>query len=489
MKKIFLSVLLVLFTAALFAEEGIEASNDIDASDFRGTVQQAMSSNDYMVTAGDVYTLTYAANGSPVSYTIPVDSTYKIRVANLAVLDVGGRSYLTLKKQVEEIVQKNYPLSGVQFVLLNPASFKVTVKGEVSRTTERTAWALTRLSSVIAGTTTAYSSTRNVSVTSINGKTQSYDLFKATRFGDLSQNPYVRPGDIVTINRIDRKVTISGSIERPGTYELLPGENLSELINYYGNGTTAMADLSRVEITRILDDDNKTGNKIYLDEENLNQNFPLLCYDFVNIANYKSLRPVMFVEGAIQTDEGVTLEASNRRVIQFENDMTYDSLIQNNRALFASAASDIENAYILRKSEVIPINVFEILFNKEYRCNEVVLPGDVLMIPFKQLFVTVSGAVYAPGRYPYIPDRTADYYIALAGGFIKEKNSGDAMDIRDMNGKKLSKKAVITPESMIIAKSNSAMYRFNQYSGVITTILSILATSLSAFAAIQSINH
>lgn len=152
-----------------------------------------MSNADYMVTAGDVYSLTYAANGTAVSYTIAVDSTYRIRVSNLAVLDVSGKSYLTVKKQVEEIVQKNYPLSGVQFVLLNPATYKIVIKGEVTQTTERSVWALTRLSSVVSGITTPYSSVRDVTITSVNGKKRVYDLFKARREGDLSQNPYLRP--------------------------------------------------------------------------------------------------------------------------------------------------------------------------------------------------------------------------------------------------------------------------------------------------------
>ena len=220
------------FALTLYAQD-ISAENSLGASEFTSSVQMAMSNTDYMVTAGDIYSLTYSANGIPVSYTIPVDPTYKIRVSNLAVLDASGKSFMTLKQQVEEIVQKNYPMSGVQFVLLNPASFKVTIKGEVKRTSEKQAWALTRLSSIVSGTTTGYSSIRDITVTSKNGKKRTYDLFKATRYGDLSQNPYVRPGDVIAINRIKRKVTIKGSIERPGTYELMKGENLKNLIEYW----------------------------------------------------------------------------------------------------------------------------------------------------------------------------------------------------------------------------------------------------------------
>ena len=126
------------------------------------------------------------------------------------------------------------------------------------------------------------------------------------------------------------------------------------------------------------------------------------------------------------------------------------------------------------------------LYNKDYYSEYTVENNDILMVPFKQYFVSVAGAVVTPGRYPYIPDRTYDYYVALAGGFDKNKNSRDSVEIIDINGKLLSKTDIITPESIITAEYNSGMYRFNQYSGVITTVLSILSTSLSAYAVIKS---
>ena len=55
--------------------------------------QLAMSVPNYPVTCGDVYTLAFAAGSTPVTYSIPVDTTYKIRVANLGVINAAGLSY------------------------------------------------------------------------------------------------------------------------------------------------------------------------------------------------------------------------------------------------------------------------------------------------------------------------------------------------------------------------------------------------------------
>jgi protein involved in polysaccharide export with SLBB domain len=111
--------------------------------------------------------------------------------------------------------------------------------------------------------------------------------------------------------------------------------------------------------------------------------------------------------------------------------------------------------------------------------------NDTLIIPFRQYFVTVAGSVASPGRYPYIPDREWDYYIALAGGFIPERNSRESITIVDISGKRLGKTDTIVPEAIITARTNRWLYFFNQYAPVITTILTIITTSITAMALIN----
>ncbi len=485
----------------------VSSQNSLKASEFTASVQVAMSNADYMVTAGDVYSLTYAANNTPISYTIAVDSTYRIRVSNLAVLDAKGKSYLTLKRQVEEIVQKNYPLSGVQFVLLTPATYKVTVKGEVLETTECSVWALTRLSDVIKDLTTDLSSFRNVNVTSSDNQTKIYDLFKAQRDGDLSQNPYLRPGDVVTVKKVNRQVFIEGSVNRPGTYELLLGENLKELIDYYADGFTYYADRSKMELCRQDLENDVAGKKIYLSEQNYKDNFGLISFDRITVFDSNDLLPVVFVEGAvnfvseIQDNLGITysaqrvtsstasssLTANNRLAMRFNEGEDYAFFVRRNKNIFTNV-SDLENAYIIRGSEQIPVNLTKMIYDSSYKSQISMQYNDTLLVPFKQFFVSVSGAVYAPGRYPYIPDRTWDYYVGLAGGFLKDKNRNDAIKITDSSGKAYSKGDYILPEMTIEAEYNNGLYYFNQYAPVITTILSMISTTVTIILYVNNLS-
>ncbi|GHV27894.1 hypothetical protein AGMMS4952_10360 [Spirochaetia bacterium] len=271
----FLMITALVFLQPLRAQESDQGSAIPNTQ-----LQIAISSPSYPVTSGDVYSLTYMASGVPVNYLITVDASYRIRISNLAVIDVAGKTYPALKKEAETIVSNNYPLSGVQLTMIKPSSFTVYIKGEVNSAGEWTTWAMGRLSSVLNGALYAYSSTRNITVTAANGRVKTYDLFKAQRFGDLSQDPYLRPGDVITVKLIDRKVSVYGEVKRPGSYELLPGEHIQELIRNYANGYTSGADTSGIELTRYGENKRET---IYLTQEEINANYPLWDADAIYV--------------------------------------------------------------------------------------------------------------------------------------------------------------------------------------------------------------
>jgi protein involved in polysaccharide export with SLBB domain len=79
-----------------------------------------------------------------------------------------------------------------------------------------------------------------------------------------------------------------------------------------------------------------------------------------------------------------------------------------------------------------------------------------------------------PGRYPYIPKRTWEYYIGLAGGFDTDKNSGQKITIYDVKSHKVAiANREIQPEDNIVAESNSFTYNMMKISSIISTILSL----------------
>jgi hypothetical protein len=233
---------------------------------------------------------------------------------------------------------------------------------------------------------------------------------------------------------------------------------------------------------------------LLLTAEQFKSDFALCDDDTVSVSTIYDLLPVMYYEGAVRAGAGTagpvegsqtvastkedSMMSSARIPVRFSPGTDYAFFVRTNRAMFTTRA-DLSNAYIIRESNTIPLNISRIMYDSSYASVEIVQAGDTLMVPFKQYFVTVSGAVQTPGRYPYIPDRGWDYYIGLAGGFNKLENSSDSVIITDMNGKRHDKSEPVTPETNITAKSNSFTYYFNRYSGVVTTTLTAITTAIT----------
>jgi len=488
-----------IFAATIFwAFSGIHMSalegiGTIDESFFYRGIEEHMlvlarSSASYMVTPGDVYTLTFTVGGNLISHTLVVDTTYRIRVANLGIVNGAGQTFAQVRARVEAIVANNHPLSGPQLVITQPSVFRIFVDGEVHRAGEHSAWALTRLSSLVDGNLTRFASTRDVSVRSANGQVRVFDLFRFWRFGDQTQNPYLRPGDVVTFNRTSRLVTIQGAVERAGTYQLLEGENILDLIEFYGGGFTPLADPTRIELVRHLNSEDPSGNRLFLTTDDLENNFVLENYDVISVPAISDLRPVLFVEGAVDIDPTlITLHgfrvnddfvAANQVTVQFHTGETFASIARRNRHWFSSI-SDTENAYIMRGTEIIPIDLSLALFDATYRGELAIQSHDRLIVPFRQFYVTVVGAVANPGRIAFIPDRGWEHYIAMAGGFVPGRNTRDSIIVTDASGRRLRPTDPITPETVITARTNHPLFWFNQYAPMITTVLTAISTTLT----------
>jgi protein involved in polysaccharide export with SLBB domain len=307
--------------------------------------------------------------------------------------------------------------------------------------------------------------------------------FALYNYDTITINGITELRPVMTVNRAERIITLAGAVRRPGTYNLMPHENLRELIEVYGDGLTPLADATRMELIRYVDSESEVGDKIFLIKEDIQNNFPLENYDTVTVPSISELQPVLFVEGAVGAADESGLTVSNRLVVRYNAGESYASLIRRNRDWF-SAVSDTKNAYIVRENEHIPINLNPMLYDVNYRTDNFIEENDTLIIPFRQYFVTVAGAVVTPGRYPYIPDRTWDYYIALAGGFRPEQNSLESVIISDMTGKRMKKADPITPETVITARTNSFLYRFNQYAPVVTTTLTAILTVLTVLVTV-----
>jgi Periplasmic protein involved in polysaccharide export len=188
------------------------------------TAMLAMSSPEYLVTPGDVYSLAFSRSYHQENLALLVEGDGSINAGFLGRIQAAGMKFGELKDLLLKKITSAYPDSSPSLIIVSTGVFPVTIKGEVTAMTVESAWGLSRLSYILKPYWTPFSSQRNVTVISKDKTVKTYDLFKADRLGDLTQNPILRPGDVIEVKKAERIVEVAGAVRKPGSYELLSEE-------------------------------------------------------------------------------------------------------------------------------------------------------------------------------------------------------------------------------------------------------------------------
>lgn len=341
----------------------------------------AVTNPDYLVSPGDVYTLNYNREQASVSLYLIIEPDLTVNLSIFGVENVNNLTFVGFKKMVENKVLTAYPKSLPRVTIRSTGVFEVLMKGEVKRTGYKLAWGLTRLSEIVSENLTPYSSTRNIQITSSEGKSRFYDLFRAIRSGEQDQDPFVRPRDTITVSKYDRRITVSGEIERPGTYQLLWGEQLEDVIAKYGNGFTSTADLSRVELYQ-YNPLEKIEEIKYLDVTGgFDRTITLKNGDSIFVPSNIELLPIIYFEGAI-VPEGSNPQEKFVIYRQKHRMRKGETLYTALRSVELSPQADLPACYIKRKKGKIFVDLDDYLYNYDSKKDLVLQPLDCIVIPY-----------------------------------------------------------------------------------------------------------
>ena len=427
-------------------------------------LQLAISSEDYPVTPGDVYRLTYRQGDTAVTSDFLVESNYTINLKVFGSLNTAGMTFAKLKPVIEKAVSAAYPRSMPSLTIYSLGIFQVFLRGETPQSQNIIAWGLSRLSQIVETRRGPEASLRNVGVISRDGKQKTFDLFKAYRLGAAEEDPYVRPGDTIVLSRIERRVQIAGTVHRPGTYELLANEQLRELVESYGGGLTDNSDVSRLRIEKV------SGGRPRIEYTNLadgyGKDFRLENGDIVSVPAISENLPVVSFEGAIiqqataaatttapttATPEEAAAAATpgyNRIFYTFKEGETLADAVRAVRASFAPLA-DLSSASVIRAGQAEPVivDLRELLARSVSPADMALRANDRIVIPLLRFSVFISGAVENAGTYPYAPGRTYHYYVTLAGGSTQD--APEKIFITDVNGRMRDQREAIQSEDRI----------------------------------------
>jgi polysaccharide export outer membrane protein len=199
---------------------------------------------DYRFAPGDVLSLRIW-DGEKIDeqqLTVQSDGTAFLPILGLGSIEVGGKTAIDAKKEIEGRLGRIYKEIYTELLVLRFAGHRVHLMGEV-RTTARTDsgpgdWALegpTRLVSFLAehGGPTPEADLMRVQIVRKDGTTADVNLFKAVFQHSEVDNPPLADGDFVFIPSLQmglRKVYVLGEVNQPGVVTIYDRMTLIEAV-------------------------------------------------------------------------------------------------------------------------------------------------------------------------------------------------------------------------------------------------------------------
>jgi len=432
----------------------------------------ATSNKAYPCTPGDIYLLTYTHAGVQEAKELLVQGDQTINLNVFDLIPTSKRTFGEVKTEIETIISEAYPGSFPSLTIKSVGIFQVFLSGDIIRSRYETAWGMTRLSEVIKSLQGDYSSVRNIEIQSIRGAKAYFDLYETLYGGNEEQNPYLKPGDRIFLEKANRVVEIQGEVQNPGFYQLKEGESLEKLIRYAG-WFSSKADPQNINLTRSEGIQQKNLSLNILEDDI--GDFFLENQDRIYISSKEIKGGVIYLEIPLAESIG---QAPIRQMQNFSQGETAGRALLE----FADRLSpyaDLSSGYIKRGTERIPVDFHRILRQQDYSQDVKLQPDDILAIPQGRLLVSVTGAVFNPAAFNYAPGEDYRYYIDLSGGFDPERNSFQSLIVRNKEGARKEKKAPIEPGDVIIAKNNDFIYQFNRNMPIISTTLTLIMSAIT----------
>ncbi|HVO76121.1 MAG TPA: SLBB domain-containing protein [Ignavibacteriaceae bacterium] len=380
-----------------------------------------------------------------IYFTLTVNEEGILYIPKVGAVDLKDKTLAAAKEKIEDKINRYYKNVSVFISLVGFRNIRISLVGNVKKPSSFTLPGNSRLIDLISASSglNETANFRNISIKARSGKESSYDLIKFFRFGDRSQNPLLREGDIVLIDKVDKIVSVSGQVKFPGAYEFVEGESVFDLIEIAG-GVLARARKDSVEIVR-FDLNGKDQKSLYYSLEQLQNDRTKLHFgDLVlirEIPDYFIDKSVK-IEGYVKypgyykiVEDKTTLSEIIKEAGGFRENasLTEASLVRSKgisgedpeferlKIIPRENMTDDEYDYFKAKSRQHIGKVvvdFEELFLHNNLLEDVTLKrGDVITVPEAKNYIILLGQVVNPGNIIYKEGLTVDDYIQLAGGF------------------------------------------------------------------------
>ena len=289
------------------------------------------------------------------------------------------------------------------------------------------------------------SSTRNITLKRKNENIH-VDLERFLRYGDEKNNPYVQDGDIIVVPAIEQKVTISGSVNRGGEFELVKNDRIMDII-MLSMGLSDNAYLNKAEVVRFINQSDSTE---------------IIEVNLFEILNNSTSEENLFLENDDRIFIKSIPEYHKRKQLSVsvfgavinggEFDLTEGYRLYDAIAVAGGLSDDayLDKAEVVRfindsdSTRIINIDLNKVIENPEFPDNLLLENDDRIFIKsipeyHRQFNISIMGEVKFPGTYAIEDGKTTLLDVLVeAGGttqkadlqnaFLQRRSSEDVVD-------------------------------------------------------------
>ncbi len=352
------------------------------------------------------------------NYKLSVSPEGSINIPYVGIIPVVGLTVEQATRRIKDKMQKNgYAglASGqtqLQVSIAKIRSIKVTIIGEARKPGSYSISSLSTLFNAlyVAGGPTEKGSFRQIELIRNNKVFVKLDAYDFLLKGDQTNNIRLNDQDVIRIPTASVQVTLSGQVKRNGVFELLPQNNLQQLIDFAG-GFTNEAYTAALQVKQVTDKERRikdilqTSFAMYFPKKG-DSIFIGKVLDRYN--NSVSIKGAIYRPGTYELEDGITIL----------------KLIQKAEGLKGEALK--ERGLVIRTNEadlskiIIPFDVKGIV--SKTVADFVLQKNDEVIIgsadAYQQKFtLTLDGEVKNPGVFPYFEGITLSDLIFLADGF------------------------------------------------------------------------
>ncbi len=430
----------------------------------RDLLATLLSSQRYIVTPGDRYSLVVSIDDT-MKYELTIQNDGTLEIPFLGTLDATGKEYSSLRNSILTSFRNRIPADYVEFELTAPARFEVFVGGAVRSPGTMIVHAMHRAHDVVrlADGADKHGSIRRIELVRTDGSAHQLDLARFFETGEDQFNPLLRPGDRLYVPTAEITVSISGSVRYPGSYELLPSEQLPELVAWAG-GFQPDADADHIEISG-YSSHGVFGRQTVKFE--FTGYVTLKDQDSVNVPSTDRHAEPITISGAFygQPYDGRSPITIPTKPIQ--QTIPYSTGLSLRQAMAVLGGptphAATETSFVIR-SDTKRISFDAAAVWDGSNPDIPLRANDSIVVPIDRVTVSITGAVELPGEYELLRGATVADLVNQAGGLSPYANRRRIMFRQpDASGQYVSTPVTLSESERVGLRDNAVVRVLSNY--------------------------